>query len=126
MARKIKGGEVPAYQARNDGYNLTDIEIGWLAGIYEGEGTVYIGKGGRMELKIDMCDEDVVESIQGLFPCPQGIRTSLPKNPNWSTKYRWRLNRRHDIVSFLELILPLLHGRRSEKARLVISVISRA
>lgn len=100
-------------------YALTDLEVGWLAGIFEGEGSA--GAYGRsVEAQISMTDRDVIERVQRLFPSPQGV-TVRRRLSRHKLMYTWRLRRREDVAAFLRTILPLLAARRTKQARVVLA-----
>lgn len=102
---------------------MNPIDVAWLAGLFEGEGSVGIYDG-KARMTIRMTDRDVIERVHGFFPYnsiqvvnPKPVRAEYnqPK-----TQYAWRLSRREHITTVLELILPFLGERRSAKAREVL------
>lgn len=101
----------------------TEAEIAWMAGLFEGEGTIYTfahNKTGRrkLQLRIVMTDEDVLlemarRSGMGKVIPKKGSYTSNSKNKQ---AYVWQLSRETEIRSFLAMILPWLGHRRMVQA----------
>lgn len=89
-------------------------EWAWLAGLFEGEGT--IGFTGRTSvcLRIGMTDEDVIETVHRLFPTSNTWSREM-KN-RIKPLHVWQLSSRDAAQSFLEGVLPFLHSRRGERA----------
>lgn len=72
----------------------------WLAGVFEGEGSLTNGKinGVGMQLTISMKDEDVIKrlySIAGRGTLEGPYRRN---NPKWSPMFRWAVRRRTDVL----------------------------
>lgn len=106
--------------------DLTDMEIGWLAGLYEGEGTAYVNpekRGDALSTSVRICicmtDRDVIQRVQDLFPSPSPI-AERKRKPNEKRQYEWRISQRDLVAEFLTLILPLLGERRREQAHRVL------
>lgn len=99
---------------------MSDTELGWLAGLFEGEGCTGIYVRG-VRAYIAMTDEDVLLRVQRLFPSPQGIKVRERGHGRYKPLYEWRIGERKAVAEFLSLILPLLGERRSERARQVIA-----
>lgn len=110
---------------------LSFLDIGWLAGLYEGEGTCYSqiarrGPNGAISTSVRVCicmtDRDVIERVQHLFPSPSQI-SQRKRNPRHKEQFEWRISRRDLVAEFLQMILPLLCERRREQA---LKVLARA
>lgn len=98
------------------GGRITPLEVAWLAGLFEGEGCIYIkhGRGASVRLALSSLDRDVIERLDRLVPCP-GIKER--QQPNGKIEYRWRVQRAVVVREFLTAILPWLGERRAAKAR---------
>lgn len=95
---------------------LSEGEIGWLAGLYEGEG--YCGLLGHayFTVSITMTDLDVIDRIYDVT----GIGTVLGPYDRGNKPYKtWRVGSQEG-VEFLETILPWLGKRRSERVQTAI------
>jgi hypothetical protein len=93
--------------------NLSEGEVGWLAGIFEGEG--YCGLKGHsgFTVQITMTDLDIVDRIQSV----SGVGTVRGPFDRGNKPYKTWTVGSQDGVAFLEAILPWLGERRSERAR---------
>jgi hypothetical protein len=105
--------------------HLTEIDLAWLAGLFEGEGCICItgSKRGRKSvvLSMNMTDQDVMERVNRMFPMPSGQlkvrqRFSPDKSRQWKTQYAWYACNRTDVKQILELLLPQFGSRRRAKA----------
>lgn len=71
---------------------LSDFELGWLAGIIEGEGSLSYQKPFSPKLAVEMCDEDIIYRVAGLFERIAGkpFEVTLCKKNNeaWNDSYR--------------------------------------
>lgn len=101
--------------------DLTEGELGWITGIFEGEGSTG-AYGHAVQARIQMTDLDVMEKVQRLVPSPHGL-VHVRKEPGRKQKYQWGLHQGVLVRRFLTLILPLLHERRSAQARKVLLAI---
>jgi hypothetical protein len=96
--------------------SLSDTEVAWLAGIYEGEGYCGIRYPGRnFSVQITMSDFDIIERFHELV----GIGTVREIKPRGKETYKvckqWVVSS-IDAVHFLETITPWLGIRRKERA----------
>jgi hypothetical protein len=99
---------------------VKQADIAWLAGLFEGEGNLSIAKNGGTRLTIRMCDRDIIDKVNELYPCPT-IQVVVP-NParhNYNqprTQYAWRISDPAKVREFINLVLPWLGERRTAKA----------
>ena len=92
---------------------MTALDIGWIAGLFEGEGSFsYAGSSAR--LKISMVDRDVIYRIQETTGVGNINTAELSSG---KTIYNWVVCKRYDLLHLLASILPLLSERR--RARVV-------
>lgn len=113
---------------------MTDAEIAWLAGIFEGEGTTYTQTKNltsvhgvhsistTVRVSIVMTDLDIIERIQNLFPAPSGITTRKRGPEYYKPQYEWRISQRDLVARFLRLILPWLGQRRTQRVSVVLAI----
>lgn len=72
---------------------ITDREIGWLAGILEGEGYFgFNGSGRTPSIQVSMTDEDVILRLANLFERIIGKRVNVQTNDRFT-----RLNEKWQI-----------------------------
>lgn len=99
-----------------------DVDIAWAAGLFEGEGCIYLGDKAKVRrqraLMINMTDRDVLERFHEIVDCGtvKPIKINREKYPHWKPQWVWRANAWPDIVDVLLTFLPHLCGRRREKA----------
>jgi intein/homing endonuclease len=89
-------------------------QICWVAGLFEGEGSVYKQKG-RLRVSIEMTDLDVIETVQKLFG--GSVSKRIPKKSHWKISWKWRLTNNKESTAFLIKILPFLHERRTARIK---------
>ena len=101
-----------------------DVDLAWLAGLYEGEGSVSaIHRAGdrigapRLCVVIGMTDYDVIERAQQVVamgrifgPYSQG------KYPRAKPMWQWRVQRADQATALLLALWPWLHARRRSAA----------
>lgn len=90
---------------------MDQIDIAWLAGVYEGEGCLSIN-GKAVRIIIQMTDEDIIRRIHSLTGCG---RVAVYPHPKHKTVYRWTVNNRSCVARLLLAMAPLLGERRREK-----------
>jgi hypothetical protein len=93
---------------------MNETDVAWLAGLFEGEGNIAIAKNGGTRLTIRMCDLDVIERVNAMFPATK-IQAVRPKYPNARLQYAWRISNPDTVREILSLLLPWFGERRSEK-----------
>ena len=90
------------------------MNIGWMSGMYEGEGCIEKTSSKGYRLCIVSTDLDVIESIQAFAGgriYPQKQYKSHHK-PSW----KWRLGTKKDVTKLLTEMLPFLGNRRAYDA----------
>lgn len=95
--------------------DLMPSQVGWLAGIYEGEGSCAITSGRAIRVEIVMTDKDVVDRVCALVGFGV-VHTLTQRNEKHKPVYRWSIGS-SEAVEFLTLILPMLGKRRSARAK---------
>jgi hypothetical protein len=93
---------------------MEEHDWAWLAGLFEGEGTIgFPGDSVSVQIRIGMTDEDVIETVQGLFPGSPFRRDLLNRK---KPLFVWSISSRDKCKDFLVGVLPYLHARRRERA----------
>lgn len=97
---------------------LAPVDLGWVAGIIEGEGSISIRFGPKnahwVVIRVAMTDRDVVERLHRVVGC--GRLTSVPaRRPRCLTQYQWSLAARSQTEGLMRLLLPLMGTRRAAK-----------
>lgn len=94
---------------------LKELDVAWLAGIYEGEGSCAITSGRAIRVEIVMTDQDVMSRIHSLTGCGS-LRSVAQRAENYKSAWRWSVGS-GEAVDFLQAILPWLGERRSQRAQ---------
>ena len=88
----------------------------WLAGLYEGEGSLFGFSNSRTAgaLRIGMTDEDVIHrcrEVMGVGHVTGPREQRPPRKPIWT----WSVYQRSDLLMVVEAILPYLGERRRQR-----------
>jgi len=98
-----------------------DIQLSYLAGIMDGEGTFYIGVNGNKfnsRMYVVNTDERLIEWLKNTFGGLVYKRNSL-KNPQWKTRYEWIIEKSR-IDPICKAVIPFLIIKR-DQAELMIN-----
>lgn len=90
---------------------MNDVDLGWVAGLIEGEGTIY-WDGKNIRLAVGMVDEDVIHRLHQVT----GIGyVHLEKRPDPKQDlFKWIVSG-IKAAAFLQIVYPLLGERRQAK-----------
>lgn len=114
----------------------TDLELGWLAGIYDGEG--YIGfshqnskkvRSIRPDIQLVNCDPDVILKTKtilnkiGINPYIRE-RVHSKKQEHWSRNYIIQMSKFSDVKKFIDTIGHLLTGEKQKRTDLMIQLVN--
>lgn len=91
---------------------LDPFEIGWLAGIIDGEGCISHHKY-TYRISVSMTDKDIVDRLLTVT----GVGSVFPKKvgqPHYKPCYTWQVNSPVDVMHILASITPLMSERRRE------------
>ncbi|MCE5212500.1 MAG: LAGLIDADG family homing endonuclease [Deltaproteobacteria bacterium] len=117
-----------------DNQQATDLEIGWLAGIIDGEG--YIGfsrqnskkvRSIRPDIQVVNCDPDVILKIRkilnimGINPY---IRERMHDKKKFSSNYILQMSRFSHVKKLIDTIGHLLTGEKQKRAKLMIELVN--
>lgn len=92
---------------------MTDQELGWVAGVLEGEGCFDYNRTPKYpRVRAEMTDEDVIDRLHRLV----GGRKHAPKKRkgHWKQSYGLIVNGA-EAVALMEAVLPLMGERRRAK-----------
>lgn len=93
-------------------------EIAWAAGLFEGEGCISTYQGDHTQLTLVSTDFDVIERFHRIVGVGTVSGPYQPNgNPKWKPAMKWLCSHQHEACSLLERLLPLLCGRRQERAQ---------
>lgn len=91
---------------------MTQLQMYWVAGILEGEGTFlkpHPSTPNQPSLGLSMCDKDTVERVASIFRV--SFFAIKPRKSHWSTSYVMRI-RGKQAMAVMRAIRPLMSGRR--------------
>jgi hypothetical protein len=99
-------------------------QIAWAAGLFEGEGCVYMQRGKYAHLILSTTDEDVVRRFHRVMGCGVVYQQDDPR-PNHKPVWHWRCWNRDDVENIYRLFAPWLGERRDEKFKVALRLDKR-
>lgn len=101
------------------GNSLLVRDIGYVAGVDDGEGWMLTSKANQPVLGVKMTDLDVLERLQRTTGV--GNITGPLKLPGRKPAWTWSVTRSTDVAALIFTLYPLLCARRQRKAREVLA-----
>jgi len=103
----------------------TEQEIAWAAGLFEGEGCLNSyarkGKGSRgVQVRLAMTDRDAVDRFAAIVGVGS-VHGPRIKKAGQKPIFEWYVQDATEVQQVIELLLPWLCARRSERAREVLA-----
>lgn len=92
---------------------MTEVEIAWLAGLIEGEGSLALHRGASATLAVLMTDEDVIRKLHAVSGCGRVTGPYQHSNPNARPTWLWAVRRVSDLRPLLTALAPHMGIRRS-------------
>jgi hypothetical protein len=121
LGRPISGGSAYSY------HRLSDLELGWAAGLLEGEGIFTIKKGKRKygssctpAVRVVSTDRDVIDRRHELVPAG-GVREPTRKTKGGKQTYSWSLQNTEAVLVLLVVAFPLMGEGRQNRLREILS-----
>ena len=102
---------------------LTNAEVAWCAGLFEGEGCITLG-GNCPRLQVNMTDKDVLDKFHALIGLGRltGPHGKGSKYPNAKPYWVWRCSGAEQPQAILTFFWGWLGARRKQRAKEVLSV----
>lgn len=109
---------------------MTDMELGWLAGVFEGEGCVTASwPHGHLQYqaKVEMSDEDIVRRFHqvigvGTVRAKRSYPYEISKDGRpWKPMWTWVIGTQEGLLNFCALLQPMMGTRRAAKMAACIS-----
>ena len=94
---------------------MTDTEVAWTAGLFEGEGCIFQGKPTTILLQLTSTDEDVVRRFATVVGLGNFRKKKTGPLVNRKPQYLWGCST-GDALYLLNRWLPWFGSRRTEKA----------
>ncbi len=120
LGRNISGGKNYPHKV------LSESELGWLAGIIEGEGSFSLReRKGKMGIsytpmiQLTSTDLDTINKLKYLLPA--GTTCNLKLREGRKQNYKFALCVREAIYDLLPVIFPLMGSRRQERIREILA-----
>ncbi len=117
-------------QSAGKAVEVCDAELGWLAGIWDGEGTIGMYKlvgGDYMPVcHITNTDYAIIEKAADILRrmgVGRYIQEQHPRNPRHASRKNVVVSGQKRVVVFLERLLPFLQGEKRLKAQLVLGFV---
>ena len=93
---------------------LSESDKAWIAGIYEGEGSIYVYKGsGEIAKYVRLFffnnDETMLEEVQRLIGGHLHLRVHR-RQEDWAESHQLQFGKKEDIIKFKELIYPYMRS----------------
>lgn len=105
--------------------SISNLDLAWLAGLLEGEGSFLFASpssySAAVGVSLQMSDEDVVARASALMGAAYR-RWVSPRNPAWKPVFITNVRGRR-AVCVMEMVLPFMGKRRSERIHLVLASI---
>lgn len=97
---------------------MSDFDLGWATGLFEGEGTITLKKSGQgvLTLQLSSVDEDVVRRFQDVVSVGNVHGPYGPYQENRQPFWKWSASG-EDADHLLRLLLPGLGVRRAASAQ---------
>ena len=96
--------------------DLSDLELGWLVGILEGEGCFSFSKTQkgfwRFEVSVNMTDEDVIYALPRITGLGNIYGPQRKKKEHWKPSWKWAVVKEEDVKDLCVRVKPHMHGRR--------------
>lgn len=95
------------------------VRIAWAAGIFEGEGSIYVATKGKYKyprLQVKMSDEDIVIRFRNAVECGKIYEHKGKKPSYYKTQHYWQLTNLDEVKKVISLFWEFLGPRRRRKA----------
>lgn len=121
LGRPISGKSAYEY------HRLSELELGWVTGLLEGEGCFTIKKGKRkngfsctLAIRVVSTDRDVIDRLHKLVPAGSVCKPTR-KTKGDKQIYSWSLQNTRAVLDLLVIIFPLMGERRQRRIRKILS-----
>ncbi len=103
---------------------MTEIELAWFTGLFEGEGCIFVPPDrGGFKLIVAMTDKDTIERVQKITGIGKINLKTSDKRSNRKPTWIWNPGKWEEVKPLLEKMLPYLGERRKLKAQQALSNI---
>jgi hypothetical protein len=106
---------------------LLQNKLAFLAGVFEGEGSFGLWKGGvgttkkYFRIQVEMSDQDIIQQFIDFFGIGK-LGHRKPRKKSYKDLYSWRING-EPAVQCLYVMFPFLGERRQEKFKGILKIL---
>lgn len=98
----------------------TEVQWAWAAGLFEGEGCIYVpkdGSRGRSQLIVRMTDLDVMQRFHSIVGVGQmkPVKHHRAWKPHFKEAWEWRVSRWPDVLMLADKFKSHLGARRTAR-----------
>lgn len=102
---------------------MTEGQLGWIAGIIEGEGWIGVTSNQRSaRIQVNSNDEDVIDRLREITGLGQVYKNRIRKAGN--PYHTWSVSTRRDVRFLLRAIRPYMLARRAAAIEKALSQIA--
>jgi hypothetical protein len=102
---------------------LTDVELGWLAGIIDGEGYITLRLSGHTkhhpQINVTSTCLELLETLKEITATGSIVKRRTPLNPKHSQAWQWATFRSAAVYGLCDVLQDLLIVKR-EKVQLIL------
>lgn len=109
-------------EALFDASNISDRDLGWIAGIIDGEGHITSSEAQKPRVRVAMCHKGAIEKLHDIVPVGPKLYTQHDERSR--PLYVWDMRRKNSLMEFLPEIVNDLTEKR-ETAMNVIENLNR-
>jgi len=127
-------GAPPLWTGRISGPNhMSDLELGWAAGILEGEGCFFVttrktakyGPYVYARVMVCMTDRDIIERLQHVTGVGVLERVRQRKDPKHKPISQWIVCRNQEAIELMVAVYPHMGTRRQARIREVLAQVEK-
>lgn len=93
---------------------ISMLELGWIAGLLEGEGCFQHRRNGDLLIQVVMTDGDIIGRLKTLLGFGTLRQSRLPSG---KIGFRWTSTHQANTAGLMMTLLPLMGARRGDKIR---------
>lgn len=110
--------ETVRWRAKRPTHSVSAVDLAWVAGLVEGEGSYYLAEHAtypKVIFQLNMTDEDVVMRAWELSGRIGKVNPHKPGPRSVKSQWRWRISAQAEVAWFMDVMYPLMGARRRAK-----------
>lgn len=96
---------------------MSPFELGWVVGLFEGEGSISTPIRRRIQIQLSSTDEDTLTRLRDFTGVGNIYKLGRRPQAHYKQVWMWTAQKHGDAIPLLELILPHLGERRRERVQ---------